>query len=259
MIDIQPAEAFVIALLVAMAVGVVVWLGRRFAVRGPRRGRPSWLGPDPVQVESSVRSGLDELRWAAGSGTLRSDEGLDEMARHEAHRASVEGQLELDGAGLERLRRALYPELVGPLGGAASVAVADTEACVAALIRDLGPAWSGAEWTAGAVGVARNGGRLWACAVLARRLAVLDGSEQVHDGVVHGPDMRLAGVLAEGCGHSPRFALQGPRGRRRPVPNRARGERRFAVQIQMDTTGNHRLFLDDEEFFCWRFVEPEKQ
>lgn len=254
----------VVLVLVCVAIAAMVALA--FARRGhtaPQEARPPWLGADAVGVEAELRRELDQARWAEGHPSLRSDAGLDEMARHHAHflaqqrRDTPRDDQERDVDGRRLL---LYPELLGAVTEARALAEArDTAAAVAALRPALSPPWCDPRWTAGAVGVATHDGLVAACAVLARRVVILEDAPWVEDARHPGEALLqdsapgLCGVQAEAAPDKPLFTLRGPDGVRADVPNRTDSRGRLDLTLTLDTEGVHELFVGDDSIFIFRF------
>ncbi len=237
----------------AVAAAVASWLGWR-ARRGPSRSRPSWLGADPVAVEELLREALDERRWSARQPPLRSEPGLDELARHHAHGMSVAGETaerDEQGRDVQGRRADLSPELLGPVvemraaGQAASV---DDPTCARALVEAIDSAsWCEPRWTAGAVGVAVGHGRAWACVVLARRLAMLAGPPVTAEG----GGLEIEGLLLEGAADARMFQRVRPDGSVTDLRCRIGEDRRFRLHLPAAAAAPQQVLLDGEVFFIW--------
>jgi len=171
-----PGEFAVLIVLTGIvlfsALGIVLW--GRARVRGPRRARPAYRGPDPTVVEERLRALLVAERAVATRDELGRDERLDELARHHAHWMSTVARVSAvddQGRAVEGRRADLHPGLDGPLieriagfepGGPAEPAAA------AGLRGELGDdaPWTDGDRCAVGVGVAAGAGRLWACVVV---------------------------------------------------------------------------------------------
>jgi len=256
-------------LLILTGAAVAWWLGRG-RHRAPSEGRPPWLGLDVVRVEADVRARMDELRWEKRMPPLKSDPSLDELARRHASTAASDRRAAGEpgeGLSLERHRRMLYPELLGPVDHADAEADGlggDVERSVSSIADQLTAQgiWFDPRWTAGAIGAAADHGRISVCAVVARRLAVLDDVEwpDADDGLpwVQAPRLILGGVLAEGLATEAGLQLLRPTGDVEKVRAEVRG-RRFSLVVMAEGEGSHSLYADDDLLFCWRFGNPEKQ
>ena len=267
MSELLPAAG--IGLLIIIAIATAWWLGRG-RHSAPSAGRPTWLGVDTVRVEAEVRARMDELRWAKRMAPLKTDTSLDDLAHSQA--SSVAFGLRQVGEAEEprtvsEQRRLLYPELLGPLDyceAAADGRRGDVERCVSSITERLSVegSWFEPSWTAGAIGLASGQGRISVCAVVARRLAILDEADWPADAdgcpVVCAPHLTLSGVRAEGLSADARFRLHRPSGAVEDVSVEAHG-RRFLLVLTADEEGEHELFADDTMFFCWRFGDLEKQ
>ena len=81
----------------------------------PQR-RPTWLGPDPAEVERSLRAQLEKRLAGLGSQALRDSPALQELANHHAHDMAVrdfDGSVDPDGVDLDLRRDRLHPHWVG--------------------------------------------------------------------------------------------------------------------------------------------------
>ena len=266
MIELLPVAGA--GLLIIIVTAAALWLGRgRF--RAPSAGRPNWLVPDPVRIQAEARARMDELRWAKRMEPLRTDASLDALAHHRASSMAVgmrQVGLPEEDRTVEGQRRLLYPELLGPLDccvAGADGRRGDVERCVTAITDQLSAAgsWFEPQWTAGAIGLATGQGRISVCAVLARRLAILDEVEWTADAdgcpVVHAPRLVLTGVRTEGLSAAARFRMHRPSGAVEEVKNEARG-RRLSLVLNAHEEGGHTLYADEDVLFRWRFVDPRK-
>jgi hypothetical protein len=259
------------AVLLLVSVAITAWIVLALVRRGrpaPKEARPTWLGADAVGVEADLRRELDQARWAEGHPSLRSDAGLDELARHHAHFLAQQRRdtaRDDQGRDVTGRRLLLYPELLGAIGEARALTEAsDTAAAVAALGPTLTLAWCDPQWTAGCVGVATRDGLVAACAVLARRAIVLESAPWIEDARhpgeprVSDASVELSGVTAEAASGQPRFTLRPPHGDERDVRARTGHGGRIALTMTLDTEGVHELCADGDTIFIFRFGDHQQ-
>lgn len=252
-----------------MLAGAVVFALVRRGRKAPHSARPAWMGVDAVQAEADLRSGLDQARWRGGAPPMDSDDGLEEMARHHAHalaRLGRDSAVDDQGRDVDGRRVLLYPELLGRLAEHRCVVQADdADIATDTLVAELVAPWSDATWTAGAVGVATHGRHVAACAVLARRVLILQRAPWHEDGDHPGRaritqrSLVLEGVLAEAAASIPRFFVQGPGSKKRPIASTAMGTGRVRLTLDLETVGDHALLADEEIIFIFRFDDPVSQ
>ena len=256
-----------VAVGIVLAAGIGVWLTRRSRA-APADSRPAWMGLDPVVVESDLRRELDQARWARSLPALRSDAGLDEMARHQAQvlvtRRDGSPGGEADG-GVRGRRLRLYPELLGTVDESSAV-VQTTEASEALerLTETFAESWTAPVWTAGAVGVAAGSRRVAACVVVARRVAVLEAAPWLEDpsrpgeAVISNGDLILDGVLTEAASPSPQFAIRLPGGDTLELPSSRDSSGRFHASLRLEESGEFQLLADGTSVFVFRFGNLEQ-
>ncbi len=254
------------AVLVLVSVAITTLIALALVRRGrpaPKEARPTWLGADAVGVEADLRRELDQARWAEGQPSLRSDAGLDELARNHAHFLAQQRRdtaHDDQGRDVDGRRLLLYPELLGAIGEErALVEASDTASAVAALRPELAAAWCDPRWTAGGVGVATRDGLVTSCAVLARRVVVLESAPWIEDARrpgearVSDATVELSGVPAEAASGQPRFTLKPPYGDEVDVAARMEPRGRITLRMTLDAEGVHELCADGESIFIFGF------
>ncbi len=250
---IEPT-VFAVAAILAGVTAVALLLGRG-RLAAPERARPSYLGPDPAEVEVALRRLLDAVRRDAGAPPLLQGADLDELARHHAHWMASADRLEAvddQDRDVNGRRRSLLPTLAGPLDetrAAAPIHGGDADACAEALFGALDAAlWAEREFTAGAVGVSPGGGRAFACVVVARRLATFDVPPE---GIVD-LDLALGGELLEAASRAPTVRVEDPDGAAIEVECHVAGGR-FDIRCQPVRAGEHVVWIDGDVLFVFGF------
>jgi hypothetical protein len=243
-----------VAAIAAGVTAVALLLGRDRSP-APRRARPSHLDPDPAAVEVELRRLLEAARGERGAAPLRGDVALDELARHHAYWMAAEDSVthrDAQGRDVVGRRASLLPTLAGPLDEAiAAVEVtpgSGAGGCAEALLDPLGfDLWVDPEFTAGAIGVSVAADRVFACLVVARRLAVFDAPPDV--GAT--PEISLSGQLLEAAPRPPVFRLEEEDGTSVPIEAQVDGLR-FELRCRPRLAGEHVMRIGDEIFFIFR-------
>ncbi|MDP7114085.1 MAG: hypothetical protein QGH45_19090 [Myxococcota bacterium] len=241
---------------IAAGVTAVALLVGRDRSAGPRRARPSHLGPDPADVEVELRRLLDAARRERGGDELISDVDLDELARHHAHWMATEERVtSIDDQGRDVVgrRESLLPTLAGPLDEAiAAVALSpslEARACAEALLVPLGvDLWVDGEFTAGAIGVSTGPEQVFASVVVARRLAVFDALPDLKNT----RELLVSGQLLEAAPRPPAFQVEEPDGTAVPAEVQEYGSR-FELRCRPQRAGEHVVRIGGEVFFVFGF------